>query len=522
MAGWNGDVEMMTVLWIVVVLVVAIIGVVAGFLARKYVGEAKIHSAEQRSETIVQDAERKAEAIQREARVELKDEMHQLRTQAEAEIKERRQELQQLENRLLSREEGLDDMQKDLGRREQSVTDREAHYRRVIEEAEAAKLEQQRQLEEIAGMSKSQAAEIILKRTEDEVRHDMAKMVRSIEEEARHEGDRRARDILSTCIQRTAASHVADTTVSVVVLPSDDMKGRIIGREGRNIRTLENLTGVDFIIDDTPEAVVLSGFDTVRREIARLTLSKLVADGRIHPAKIEEMYSKARDEVEKEILDAGEQAVLDANVHGLAPELLRLLGRLKFRTSYGQNVLMHSMEVANLAGLMAAELGVNAKLAKRAGLLHDLGKAVDHEVEGSHAQIGANLARRYGESEAVVHVIESHHAEVDAQTVEAVLVAAGDAVSGARPGARRESLETYIKRLETLERIAESKPGVEKSYAIQAGREVRVLVKPEEVDDQAAGLLCREIAKEIEQELDYPGTIRVTVIRESRAVDYAK
>ena len=512
----------MPVLWIVVVLVVAIVCAAAGFFARKYVGEAKISSAEAAAGRIVQDAQRQAETLQREARVELKDEMHQLRTRVETEIKERRQELVQHENRLLSREEALDDMQKDLGRREQSVTDREAHYRKVIDETEATRAEQQRQLEAISGLTKDQAAEVILKRTEDEVRHDMAKMVRAIEEEARHEGDRRAKNILSVCIQRTAASHVADTTVSVVPLPSDDMKGRIIGREGRNIRTLENLTGIDFIIDDTPEAVVLSGFDTVRREIARLTLSKLVADGRIHPAKIEEMYSKAREEVEKEIQDAGEQAVLDANVHGVAPELLRLLGRLKFRTSYGQNVLVHSLEVAHLAGLMANELGVNAKLAKRAGLLHDLGKAIDHEVEGSHAMIGGNVARRYGESEAVAHVIEAHHNEVEPTTVEAVLVAAGDAVSGARPGARRETLETYVKRLESLERIAESKPGVEKCYAIQAGREVRVLVKPDQVDDQAAALLCREIAKEIEQELDYPGTIRVTVIRESRAVEYAK
>ena len=513
---------MMTAVWIVIVLVVAIAFAVAGFFARKYLGEAKIASAEAAAKKIVEDAERQAEAFQREARVELKDELHQLRTQSEAEIKERRQELSQLENRLLTREEALDEMQKDMTRREQSVTDREAHYRKAIEEVESARAEQQRQLEEISGLTKDQAAEILLKRTEDEVRHDMAKMVRSIEEEARHEGERRARDILSVCIQRTAASHVADTTVSVVPLPSDDMKGRIIGREGRNVRTLENLTGVDFIIDDTPEAVVLSGFDTVRREIARLTLSKLVADGRIHPAKIEEMYSKAREEVEKEIQDAGEQAVLDANVHGVAPELLRLLGRLKFRTSYGQNVLMHSLEVAHLAGLMANELGVNAKLAKRAGLLHDLGKAVDHEVEGSHAMIGGNLARRYGESEAVAHIVEAHHYEIEPNTVEAVLVAAGDAVSGARPGARRETLETYIKRLESLERIAESKPGVDKCYAIQAGREIRVLVKPDEIDDDAASLLCREIAKEIEQELDYPGTIRVTVIRESRAVEYAK
>ncbi|OFW60557.1 MAG: ribonuclease Y [Actinobacteria bacterium RBG_16_64_13] len=513
---------MMTVLWIVVVLVVAIICAAAGFLARKYLGEAKISSAEQAALKIRLDAQREAESIQREARVELKDEMHQLRTQTEAEVKERRQELTQLENRLLNREEGLDELQKDMARREQSVSDREAHYKKALEEVGAMQVEEQRQLEEISGMSKDQAAEILLKRTEDEVRHDMAKLVRSIEDEARHEGERRAKDILSICIQRNAASHVADTTVSVVPLPSDDMKGRIIGREGRNVRTLENLTGVDFIIDDTPEAVVLSGFDTVRREIARLTLSKLVADGRIHPAKIEEMYSKAREEVEKQIQDAGEQAVLDANVHGVAPELLRLLGRLKFRTSYGQNVLMHSLEVAHLAGLMANELGVNAKLAKRAGLLHDLGKAVDHEVEGSHAAIGGNLARRYGESEAVAHIIEAHHNEVEPTTVEAVLVAAGDAVSGARPGARRETLETYIKRLESLERIAESKPGVEKCYAIQAGREIRVLVKPDEIDDSAAALLCREIAKEIEQELDYPGTIRVTVIRESRAVEYAK
>lgn len=512
----------MTGVWIVVVVVVAVVAAAAGFLARKHFGEAKISSAEQAAQKIIEDAKRQAEAIRREARVELKDELHQLRTQVENELRERRQELAQLENRLLSREEALDDLQRDLARKEQSVTDRENHYRRVLEEAEAARAEQQRLLEQIAGMTKEQAGELLLKRAEEEVRHDMAKLVRAIEEEARNEGERRARDILSICIQRTAASHVADTTVSVVPLPSEDMKGRIIGREGRNIRTLENLTGVDFIIDDTPEAVVLSAFDTVRREIARLTLSKLVADGRIHPAKIEEMYTKAREEIEREIQDAGEQAVLEANVHGLAPELLKLLGRLKFRTSYGQNVLLHSLEVAHLAGLMAHELGVNAKVAKRAGLLHDLGKAVDHEVEGSHANIGANLARRYGEPEAVVHIIQAHHGEVEPTTVEAVLVAAADAVSGARPGARRESLETYIKRLEALERIAESKPGVEKSYAIQAGREIRVLVKPEQVDDAAASLLCREIAKEIEQELDYPGTIRVTVIRESRAVEYAK
>ena len=507
---------------VLVALVVGAIGVAVGYLLRKSLGEARIASAEQQAEKILSEAQRDAEGVRREARVEVKDELHKLRLETENELKDRRQEVLQIEKRLLQREEGLDDKLKEIARREQSATDREAHYREMVEEAEQAVAEQQRRLETISGLTQAEAREILLKRTEDDVRHDMAKMVRAVEDEAKREADRRARHILSSAIQRTAASHVADTTVSVVQLPSDDMKGRIIGREGRNIRTLENLTGIDFIIDDTPEAVVLSGFDTVRREIARLTLTKLVADGRIHPAKIEEMFSKAKEEVEKEIQEAGEQATFDADIHGLAPELVKLLGRLKYRTSYGQNVLIHSLEVANLAGLMAAELGANAKLAKRAGLLHDLGKAVDHEVEGSHAVIGANLARRYNESEAVAHVIESHHNDVEASTVEAVLVAAGDAVSGARPGARRETLETYVKRLENLERIAESKKGVEKSYAIQAGREIRVMVKPEEIDDDSAVLLCREIAKDIEQELDYPGQIRVTVIRESRAVEYAK
>lgn len=509
-------------LWVGVALALGVIGVAAGYLLRKYVGEAKITSAEQEAGKIVENAERQADATKREALVEVKDELHRLRTETDAELKERRNELTGIEKRVLQREEGLDEKQKELSRREQAVTDREAHYRTVLEEVEALKVEEQRALEGISGLTQSDARDLILKRTEDDVRHDMAKMVRNIEEEARREGDRRARNVLSLCIQRTAASHVAETTVSVVQLASDDMKGRIIGREGRNIRTLENLTGIDFIIDDTPEAVVLSGFDAVRREIARLTLTKLIADGRIHPAKIEEMYTKAKEDVDNEIREAGEQATFEADIHGLAPELVRLLGRLKYRTSYGQNVLMHSLEVAYLAGLMATELGANAKLAKRAGLLHDLGKAVDHEVEGSHAVIGANLARRYNEAEAVVHVIEAHHNDVEPQTVESVLVAAADAVSGARPGARRETLETYVKRLESLERIAESKKGVEKSYAIQAGREIRVMVKPEEIDDDMAALLCREIAKEIEQALDYPGQIRVTVIRESRAVEYAK
>lgn len=507
---------------IIITVVVAVVCLAAGYLLRKIIGEAKIGSAEQEARKLVEEGKRQAEALQREARLEVKEELHKLRTETEAELKERRAELAQLEKRLLQKEESLDQKAVELSRREQSVNDREAYYRKVIEEAEAARAEQRRLLEQLAGMTEEEAKELLLKRIEGEVRHDAAKMVRQIEEEARREGERRAREILSTCIQRTAASHVADTTVSVVNLPSDDMKGRIIGREGRNIRTLENLTGIDFIIDDTPEAVVLSGFDTVRREIARLTLAKLVTDGRIHPAKIEEMYGKAKEEVEREIKEAGEQATFDADVHGLAPELVKILGRLKYRTSFGQNVLAHSLEVAHLASMMAHELGANAKLAKRAGLLHDIGKAVDHEVEGSHAVIGANLARRYGENDEVCHIIEAHHNDVEPQTVEAVLVAAADAVSGARPGARRETLETYIKRLERLEAIAESKKGVEKCYAIQAGREIRVMVKPDEVDDDAASLLCHEIAREIEQELDYPGQIRVTVIRESRAVDYAK
>ena len=503
-------------LWVVLALALGAIGIAGGYLLRKYVGEAKITSAEQEASKILESAERQAETTKKEALVEAKDELHRLRTDAENELRDRRNELTQLEKRVLQREESLDEKLKDVSRREQSVADREVHYGQRLEEVEALKIEQEKVLESVSGLTQSDARDLILKRTEEDVRHDMAKMVRSIEEEARREGDRRARNILSLCIQRTASSHVADTTVSVVSLASDDMKGRIIGREGRNIRTLENLTGIDFIIDDTPEAVVLSGFDTVRREIARITLTKLIVDGRIHPAKIEEMYGKAKEEVENEIREAGEQATFEADIHGLAPELVKLLGRLKYRTSYGQNVLVHSLEVAYLAGLMAAELGANAKLAKRAGLLHDLGKAVDHEVEGSHAVIGANLARRYGEAEAIVHVIEAHHNDVEPQTVESVLVAAADAVSGARPGARRETLETYVKRLESLERIAESKKGVEKCYAIQAGREIRVMVKPEEVDDDMAALLSREIAKEIEQALDYPGQIRVTVIRESQ------
>jgi len=507
---------------IVYVLVALAAGVALGYMARRYFAKGRLANAERETEKLLREARREAETLVKEARLEAKEESHRVRSEVDAEVRERRGELAAAEQRVLQREEVVEARALELDRRDQSVRERETHVAQLQEELKQLHDEQLATLERISGLSVPQAREMLLKQTEDEARHEMAKMVRAVEEEARREADRRARNILSLSIQRTAANHVAETTVSVVNLPSDDMKGRIIGREGRNIRALENMTGIDFIIDDTPEAVVLSGFDGVRREIARLTLTKLIADGRIHPARIEEMYAQARDEVDAIIEEAGEQACFDTNIHGLAPELVRTLGRLKFRTSYGQNVLNHSIEVAHLAGIMAAELDANAKIARRAGLLHDIGKAVDHEVDGSHAQISEQLARKYREPQSVCHAIGAHHGDAEPQTVEAVLVQAADAVSAARPGARRESLENYVKRLESLEHIAEAKKGVEKCYAIQAGREVRVMVKPGEVDDDAAALLAHEIAKDIETQLDYPGQIRVTVIRESRAVDYAK
>lgn len=512
----------MTLMNVLLVVVALAVGIAVGYVVRRSLAGGKLAAAERDAEALVRDATREAEALTKEARLEAKEEVHKIRSEGEAELRDRREEINKVEQRLLQREEQLDTRAIDQDRREQSVRDREAASALLAEEAKAAYAEAVIRLENISGLSTAQARDLILVQTEEEARHDMAKLVRQVEEEARREADRRARNILSLSIQRTAANHVAETTVSVVHLPSDDMKGRIIGREGRNIRTLENTTGIDFIIDDTPEAVVLSGFDGVRRETARLTLTKLIADGRIHPARIEEMYEQAKSEVEAAMEEAGEQACFDTNVHGLAPELVRVLGRLKYRTSYGQNVLNHSMEVAHLAGIMAAELGANVKIAKRAGLLHDVGKAVDHEVDGSHAVISQQLAKRYRESESVQHAILAHHRDVEPQTIEAVLVQAADAISAARPGARRESLENYVKRLESLERIAESKKGVEKCYAMQAGREVRVMVKPTEISDDATVLLAREIAREIEDQLDYPGQIRVTVIRESRAVDIAK
>ena len=444
------------------------------------------------------------------------------RDDVEAELLERRGEIVRIEERVISKEEAIDAKLAELSRRDQRLDDRDReldHQRELLEER---KREHLRELERVAGLSASQAKQVLLKEVEDQARHDAAKVLRQIDEETKLQAERRVRNILSVCMGRLAATHASETTVSVVQLPSDDMKGRVIGREGRNIRALENLTGVDFIIDDTPHAVVLSGFDGVRREVARMTLEKLLADGRIHPARIEEMYYQSKSELESHILEAGEQAALEANVPALDPELLKLLGRLKFRTSYGQNVLDHVVEVTQLAGLMADELGASAKTARRAALLHDIGKAVSHEVEGPHALVGGDFARRHGESEAVAHAMEAHHNEVEPQTVEAVIVQAADALSGARPGARGESLEHYVSRLRDLEQIATRHAGVDRVYAMQAGREIRVMVAPNAIDDDAAIALSHDIAREIEQELEYPGQIKVTVIRESRSVEYAR
>jgi ribonuclease Y len=451
-----------------------------------------------------------------------REEIARLREQLEAELKERRAEAVRLEERILKREESLEVRLGDIAKREQAMLDRERNAERLKEQLREARSEQLRELERVGGLTQNQARQVLLREIEGEARHEAGKVVRQVEEEARRDADKRVRNILSVCMQRLAASHAAETTVSVVSLPSDDMKGRIIGREGRNIRTLENLTGVDFIIDDTPSAVVLSAFDGVRREIAKLTLEKLLVDGRIHPARIEEAYYQAKSEIDNHIIEQGEQALFEANVHSVHPELVKLLGRLKYRTSYGQNVLAHSIEVSRLASMMAEELGASPETARRAALLHDIGKAVSHEIEGPHALVGGQLARRYKEAEAVAHAMEAHHNEVDMQTVEAVIVQGADALSGARPGARGESLEQYVKRLRDLEEIAERHDGVEKVYAMQAGREIRVTVKPGIVDDEEAALLSREIAREIEHEMEYPGQIKVTVIRESRSVDFAK
>ena len=503
------------------VLILAI-GLLIGYAYRKNVAEAKVAKAEDAVKQLYEEARVKAADIKKEMILEAKEEAIKTRTETERENRERRAELQRTERRLFQREESLDKKMEGLEQREKELAKRENGVEKAEADVAALHDQQLAELERISGLSMDAAREILLENVEREARHDAALLIREIEAKTKEEADKRARNIVALAIQRCAADHVAETTVSVVPLPNDEMKGRIIGREGRNIRALETATGVDLIIDDTPEAVILSGFDPVRREIARITLEKLILDGRIHPARIEETVEKARKEVDAQIREAGEQAVLNTGVNGLHHELVRYLGRMRYRTSYGQNVLNHSIEVAHLAAIMAAELGANVALAKRAGLLHDIGKSIDHEVEGSHAQIGADLAKKYRENNQIVHAIMAHHGDVEPTTIEAILVQAADAISAARPGARRETLETYIKRLEKLEEIANSFDGVDTSFAIQAGRELRIIVKPEKISDSDTIIMAKDIAKRIEDELEYPGQIKVNVIRETRTVDYAK
>ena len=508
---------------VIVIAVVALaIGLAAGYFYRKNAMEKKIGQTEEYARNLLEEATRKAEDKKKEAVLEAKEEIIRLKNELDKEIRDRRSEVARMERRVNQREEQFDKKLDNLETREEQLNEKYKEAERLQEEAQGMHDRQKEELERVANMTSDEAKNILIDRVQKDAYHDAAVMVREIEQRAKEEADKKARDIISTAIQKCAADHVAETTVSVVALPNDDMKGRIIGREGRNIRTLEIATGVDLIIDDTPEAVIISAFDPVRREVARIALEKLITDGRIHPARIEEMVEKARKEVDQQIREAGEQAVFETNLHGIHPELVKLLGRMRFRTSYGQNVLRHSIEVSHLAGVMAAELGADVQLAKRAGLLHDIGKAIDHEVEGTHVTIGMDLAKKFHESDLVINAIGAHHGDIEPKSVEAVLVQAADAISAARPGARRESLETYIKRLEKLESIAYSFDGVETCYAIQSGREVRIIVKPEDVNDAGTLVLAREIAKRIEKEMEYPGQIKVNVIRETRSVEFAK
>lgn len=503
-------------------IVFLITGIVVGYIWHKNIGEKTIGSAEQKAQNMILDAQNTVDNLKREKILEAKDEIHRLREEYENELKIRRGEVQKSERRVQQKEETVDRKLENIEKRENGLSRREQSMNDKHKEIDSYIAKQVAELEKISGYTQEEARQILLRELETEIRKDASDLIVRIENEAKEEGEKKAREIITTAIQRYAAEQVTESTVSVVSLPNDDMKGRIIGREGRNIRAIETLTGVDLIIDDTPEAVILSGFDPVRREIARIALENLIVDGRIHPARIEEMVQKATKEVNTIIKEEGEQACFECGVHNLHPELVKLLGRLKYRTSYGQNVLQHSVEVATLAGMMAEELGLDPKLAKRGGLLHDIGKSIDHEVEGTHVEIGANICRKYKESWKVINCVEAHHGDVEPRILEAVLVAAGDALSAARPGARRETLESYIKRLENLENIANTTKGVDKSYAIQAGREIRVAVKPNQVKDDEVPMLAREIAKKIEAELEYPGQIKVNVIRETRATELAK
>jgi ribonuclease Y len=507
---------------IISILLGIAVGIIAGYFVRKNIYESKIGQANSEADRIIKQAEDDSKRIHKEKLLEAQEEIHKLRTESERENKERRSDLQKFERRVIQKEEILDKKLQNLEQKETSLGDKLKNVAKKEEEIEAIKTQQLEKLESISGITSDKAKEIILTNAERDVRREMSIMIKEIESQAKEEADKKSREIIGYAIQKCAADHVAETTVTVVNLPNDEMKGRIIGREGRNIRTLETLTGIDLIIDDTPEAVILSGFDPIRREVARIALEKLIADGRIHPARIEEMVDKARKEVDSIIKEYGEQAAFETGVHGLHPELVKLLGRLNYRTSYGQNVLKHSIEVAHIAGIMAAEIGADIKLAKRAGLLHDIGKAVDHEMEGTHVEIGMDLLKRYKESKEVIHAMSTHHGDYEPQTIEAVLVTAADAISAARPGARRETLEAYIRRLEKLEEIANSYEGVDKSFAIQAGREIRIMVKPENVSDEDIHLLARDMTKRIEDELEYPGQIKVSIIRETRAIEYAK